>query len=77
MKNTITQRNAEVVAALVKWWQENNFVVMSDERPKENWVSVDNRADGFGISVQERSQGVCRWGRLLLVWPNGKPAPRK
>jgi hypothetical protein len=71
------ERNADVVAGLVRWWQDHDFVIQIDKRPGENWVSAENRTDGFSMSVQESSQGDLSLGATSpCVWPNGTPAPR-
>lgn len=54
-----------------------NFVGQIDKRPTENWVSVENRTDGFSMSVQESVQGDLSLGATSpCVWPNGTPAPQ-
>jgi len=77
LRDVPKSRNAEVVASLVRWWQDHDFVVRNDDRPKENWVLVENRVDGFRMSVQESSQGDLSLGATSpCVWPNGTPAPQ-
>lgn len=48
---------------------------MSDKRPKENWISVENKTDGFSMSIQDTPPGDFSLGATSpCVWPNGTPA---
>ncbi|ALG06619.1 hypothetical protein [Kibdelosporangium phytohabitans] len=77
LRDVPRERNAEVAEALVRWWTSHDFVVLSDKRPKENWISVVNKNDGFSTSIQESANGDLSLGATSpCVWPNGTPAPK-
>lgn len=71
------ENNPAVIDTLMKWWSEHNFAVLNDERPKSNYVHVENRSDGFRMYVQESAQGSLSLGATSpCVWPNGTPGPK-
>ncbi|WP_083753627.1 hypothetical protein [Actinosynnema sp. ALI-1.44] len=77
LRDVPRERNAEVAEALVRWWTSHDFVVLSDKRPRENWISVENKNDGFSMSIQESVNGDLSLGATSpCVWPNGTPAPK-
>jgi hypothetical protein len=67
--------NPAVLSTLAKWWTDHNFVVLTDERPKSNYMHVENKTDGFRMYVQESAQGDLSLGATSpCVWPNGTPS---
>lgn len=57
------------------WWLANNFRILSDT-PRNEFLWVENNADGFQMTLKANSEG----GVFLLagspcVWPNGTPEP--
>ncbi|MCE7008548.1 hypothetical protein LWC34_37910 [Kibdelosporangium philippinense] len=77
LRDVPRERNAEVVEGLVRWWTQHDFVVIADKRPKENWISVESKTDGFSMSIQETPTGDLSLGATSpCVWPNGTPAPK-
>ena len=72
-------RQAEYVDALVEWWSKHDFAVLTDGRPNETYVLVENRRDGFRMSVQQTVVGPKRLSlgaTSPCVWPNGTPEPK-
>lgn len=71
-------RQSEYVDALVRWWSEHDFAILTDKRPNDTYVLVENRRDGFRMSVQQTVVGPQRLSlgaTSPCVWPNGTPEP--
>lgn len=62
--------------AILEWWEAHDFVVLDDSRPKSNWISVENRKDGFRMAFRDNPKGELLLGvDSPCVWPNGTPSP--
>lgn len=64
---------ASYFAALRTWWLANNFRIL-DDQPVNEFLWVENNADGFQMTLKANSAG----GIFLLagspcVWPDGTP----
>jgi hypothetical protein len=73
------EQNAEHINALVQWWKDHGFVVLTDSRPKDNYVWVENPADSFRMSIQETvddPRQLTLGATSPCVWPTGSPAPK-
>jgi hypothetical protein len=63
--------------AVLAWWKAHGFAVMEDDRPKGNWISVENRKDGFRMAFRDNPKGDLLLGAdSPCVWPKGTPTPR-
>ncbi|MEV6912170.1 hypothetical protein [Amycolatopsis sp. NPDC051071] len=68
---------AEYFDAIVKWWSAHGFEVLTDSRPKDQYVFVRNNRDAFDMSVQANDLGKFYLGATSpCVWPNGTPEPQ-
>ncbi|WP_181775763.1 hypothetical protein [Amycolatopsis pittospori] len=68
---------AEYFDAVVQWWSAHDFKVLTDSRPKDQYVFVRNNADAFDMSVQANDLGKFYVGATSpCVWPNGTPEPQ-
>ena len=64
------------VADLERWWRDNGFRILDDERPTYQSISVENNEDGFRIRVQDNDQGeLYITASSPCVWPHGTPEP--
>ncbi len=69
-----TAKFAEYFDALVQWWSAHDFEVLTDSRPKDQYVFVRNNADAFDMSAQANDLGKFYVGATSpCVWPNGTP----
>ena len=69
-------RQADYVNTLVQWWSEHDFAILTDKRPNDTYVWVENRRDGFRMAVQQTAVGPKRLSlgaTSPCVWPNGTP----
>lgn len=63
--------------AVVQWWSAHEFKVLTDSRPKDQYVFARNNADAFDMSVQANDLGKFYVGATSpCVWPNGTPEPQ-
>jgi hypothetical protein len=61
---------------LLRWWEDNGFVVLRDSRPGGMYVWVENREDGFRMTAQANDLGqLYLTSTAPCVWPNGVPEP--
>ncbi|WP_409491669.1 hypothetical protein [Amycolatopsis sp. cmx-11-12] len=68
---------AEYFDAIVEWWSAHDFKVLTDSRPKDQYVFARNNADAFDMSVQANDLGKFYVGATSpCVWPNGTPEPQ-
>ncbi|WP_037304495.1 hypothetical protein [Amycolatopsis orientalis] len=68
---------AEYFDAVVGWWTAHGFKVLTDSRPKDQYVFARNNADAFDMSVQANDLGKFYLGATSpCVWPNGTPEPQ-
>jgi hypothetical protein len=68
---------AEYFDAVVGWLTAHDFKVLTDSRPKDQYVFVRNNADAFDMSVQANDLGKFYLGATSpCVWPNGTPEPQ-
>ncbi|MBB5856571.1 hypothetical protein ACFQ05_27160 [Amycolatopsis umgeniensis] len=68
---------AEYFDAIVRWWSAHDFEVLTDSRPKDQYVFARNNADAFDMSVQANDLGKFYVGATSpCVWPNGTPEPQ-
>jgi hypothetical protein len=66
----------EYVDNLERWWRDHNFHILSDDRPDEQSVWVENTEDGFRMRVQDNPRGeLYLTVTSPCVWPNGTPEP--
>ncbi|WP_039796126.1 hypothetical protein [Amycolatopsis alba] len=69
-------RFAEYFDAVVQWWSAHDFTVLTDSRPKDQYVFVRSNVDAFDMSVQANDLGKFYVGATSpCVWPNGTPEP--
>jgi hypothetical protein len=60
--------------AIVQWWTSHDFKVLTDSRPKDQYVFARNSTDAFDMSVQANDLGKFYLGATSpCVWPNGTP----
>jgi hypothetical protein len=74
------ERNAEVFAAVERYWVNNGWVILNDDTSSEArpFLSVENRADSFRMSLQTSVDGELSIGASSpCVWPNGTPEPQE
>ncbi|MFI6305753.1 hypothetical protein ACIBCH_28065 [Amycolatopsis thailandensis] len=70
-------RFAEYFDAIVEWMSAHDFKVLTDSRPKDQYVFVRNNADAFDMSIQANDLGKFYVGATSpCVWPNGTPEPQ-
>ena len=72
-------RQADYVNALVQWWTEHDFAILTDKRPNDIYVWVENRRDGFRMAIQQTAVGPKRLSlgaTSPCAWPNGTPEPK-
>jgi hypothetical protein len=73
------EKHNDYIDALKRWWQEHDFVVLRDDRPRDIYVTAENRHDGFRMGIEGTVTGPPRLSigaSSPCVWPNGTPAPR-
>jgi hypothetical protein len=59
---------------LERWWRDNGFRVLDDERPTYESIWVENNNDGFRMRIQGNHVGELYLGATSpCVWPNGTP----
>ncbi|KAA2266996.1 hypothetical protein F0L68_00200 [Solihabitans fulvus] len=62
--------------ALRKWWTDHDFRVLTDDRPKDMYIWVENNQDGFRMALQANDLGkLYLTATSPCVWPKGTPAP--
>jgi hypothetical protein len=73
------ERNAEVFAAVERYWVSNGWVILTDDTSSENpFLSVENRADSFRMSLEASIDGQLSIGASSpCIWPNGTPEPQE
>ncbi|GAA4530135.1 hypothetical protein [Amycolatopsis samaneae] len=60
-------------AMLRSWWLANNFRVL-DETPPNEFLWVENNADGFQMTLKANFKGeIYLLAGSPCVWPNGTP----
>jgi len=70
-------RFGEYFDAIVQWWTAHDFTILTDSRPKDQYVFVRNNADAFDMTVQANDLGKFYVGATSpCVWPNGTPEPQ-
>ncbi|MFI7121326.1 hypothetical protein [Amycolatopsis sp. NPDC049868] len=70
-------RFGEYFDAVVQWWSAHDFAVLTDSRPKDQYVFVRNKTDAFDMTVQANDLGKFYVGATSpCVWPNGTPEPQ-
>lgn len=68
--------NEHYFDALLDYWQGHNFRVLTDARPQDYFISVENKQDFFRMSVTGGPTGAMSIGASSpCVWPNGTPPP--
>lgn len=72
------ERNPEVFAAVERYWVDNGWVILSDDTDSEApFLSVENRADAFRMSLQGSVDGKLSLGAVSpCIWPDGTPDPQ-
>lgn len=70
-----SDRNAELVDTLYRYWVANGYRVLTDERSASDmFVSVESETDEFRMSVKESVEGDLSLGASSpCVWPDGVP----
>lgn len=79
LNDTPVDRQADYVKALIRWWSEHDFAILTDNRPNDTYVLVENRRDGFRMAMQQTATGPKRLSlgaSSPCVWPNGTPEPK-
>lgn len=60
--------------AVVQWWTSHDFTVLTDFRPKDQYVFVRNNTDAFDMSIEANDLGKLYIGATSpCIWPNGTP----
>lgn len=69
------ERNSEVINTLYRYWKNNNYRILADDRTDEDmFISVEHNGDAFRMSVQQSVQGDLSLGASSpCVWPDGVP----
>lgn len=72
------ERNAEVFAAVERRWVDNGWVVLADDTDSQDaFLSVENRADAFRMSLSSSVDGQLSLGATSpCIWPDGTPDPQ-
>jgi hypothetical protein len=66
--------NEASIDLLHEYWTANGYRVLTDSRPDDVFVSVENEEDSFRMSVQSSVQGSLSIGASSpCVWPEGAP----
>jgi hypothetical protein len=69
-------RVREYLDALVRWWAEHDFVGPVESWDKAQFVSMENKNDGFRMLLQDGGNGKPSIGASSpCVWPRGMPEP--
>jgi hypothetical protein len=79
LRDIPAEKNEEYVTAIVHWWTEHDFGILTDDRPNDVYVWAENRRDGFRMSVQQTATGppqLSLGATSPCVWPNGTPEPK-
>lgn len=72
-------KHNDYIDALIEWWKEHNFALLRDDRPKDSYVTAENRQDGFRMGIKGTVTGPpdCRSahrphvsGRMVRPSPN-------
>ena len=68
-------RNTEFVNTLYRYWKNNNYRILTDERARDDkFVSVEHNGDAFRMSVTNSGPGKLTVGASSpCVWPDGVP----
>jgi len=68
-------RNAEFVNTLYRYWKNNNYRILTDERARDDsFISVEHNGDAFRMSVTQSDEGNLSLGASSpCVWPDGVP----
>jgi hypothetical protein len=45
------------VDAMLRWWQAHDFEVLDDLRPERHYIWVQNKTDGFRMSLRDTQNG--------------------
>lgn len=62
--------------AVLQWSKQNGFVVLKHE-PTNEYLWMENRSDGFRVSLEANSKGELYVGATSpCVWPEGTPQPQ-
>ncbi|WIY01051.1 hypothetical protein QRX60_44630 [Amycolatopsis mongoliensis] len=60
--------------AVVGWWKAHGFDIVTDHRPKDQYVFARNKTDSFDMSIEANDLGKVYIGATSpCVWPNGTP----
>ncbi|NKY80381.1 hypothetical protein HGB46_17600 [Nocardiopsis dassonvillei] len=66
--------NEANIDLLTEYWTANGYRVLTDSRPDDVFVSVENEEDAFRMSVQASVEGHLSIGASSpCVWPEGTP----
>lgn len=67
-------QESEIIDALYKYWLNNDYRVLDDDRPEDQFISVEHNKDAFGMSVEESHDGALTiYVASPCVWPEGVP----
>jgi hypothetical protein len=47
---------------MLRWWQAHDFELLDDLRPERHYVWVQNKADGFRMSLRDNTKGELLLG---------------
>lgn len=63
--------------ALRQWWTTHGFDILEDDRTVgARYLWVEQRSDGFRMSLQESAEGSVSLGATSpCIWPDGTPVP--
>lgn len=48
--------------AMLAWWESHDFKVLDDLRPERHYVWVENKTDGFRMSLRDNANGEVLLG---------------
>jgi hypothetical protein len=47
---------------MLRWWQKHDFELLDDLRPERHYLWVENKADGFRMSLRDNTKGELLLG---------------
>lgn len=79
LRDIPAERNAEVFAAVERYWVNNGWVILTDDTSSEApFLWVENREDNFRMSLEASIDGQLNIGAVSpCIWPNGTPEPQE
>lgn len=70
-------QNQAYFDAVLRYWTQHGWKLLTDSRPQDNYVWVEKISDGFQMSLAASIHGDLNIGTdSPCVWPNGTPEPK-